>query len=190
MFADYTGEGAILTCIILGAIIGFAAGGVAGGVISQNKYGYVKWEWVAGGALLGGIAGAVVGWGAGAVIAKIGVSATAANIVKGGGASFASFDALKKFLGSPGVGKQWHHIVEQCQTKASRAGFSSLWINNTNNVISLSKEVHEKVSNYYSSIKDFTNGLTVRNWLSNQSFEEQYKFGIKVLKMFGVDIGN
>ena len=127
--------------------------------------------------------------GAGAVVAKFGVVATATNIIKGGGASFASFDALKKFLGSPGAGRQWHHIVEQCQAKTTRAGFSNLWINNTNNVVSVSEKVHQEISAYYSSIQSFTNGLTVRNWLNTQSFEEQFKFGIEVLKMFGVNIG-
>ena len=189
VYVDYTGESVILTCVILGAVIGFTVGGVTGGVLSLNNYGYVKWQWVAGGALLGGVSGAFVGWGAGAVVAKFGVVATATNIIKGGGASFASFDALKKFLGSPGAGRQWHHIVEQCQAKTTRAGFSNLWINNTNNVVSVSEKVHQEISAYYSSIQSFTNGLTVRNWLNTQSFEEQFKFGIEVLKMFGVNIG-
>ncbi|MFZ5725788.1 MAG: hypothetical protein ACOY4C_05195 [Pseudomonadota bacterium] len=29
------------------------------------------------------------------------------------GASFSSFSALKRHLGSPGAGNQWHHVVEQ-----------------------------------------------------------------------------
>ncbi len=30
-----------------------------------------------------------------------------------------------------------------------------------------------------------TNGLRFKDWLNNQSFEIQYKEGIRVLKMFG-----
>lgn len=40
-------------------------------------------------------------------------------------------------------------------------------------------------SSYYSSKQPFTNGLTVRNWLSGKSFKEQYDFGMKTLKQFG-----
>jgi hypothetical protein len=34
--------------------------------------------------------------------------------------------------------------------------------------------------------ESFTGGLTVRQWLSTQSFEEQAAFGNKVLTRFGV----
>jgi hypothetical protein len=45
-----------------------------------------------------------------------------------------------------------------------------------------------KVTGYYNSKQfDFTNGLSVRKWLSGRSFEEQYNFGLQVLKMFGAD---
>jgi len=38
---------------------------------------------------------------------------------------------------------------------------------------------------YYSSKQYFTDGQTVRNWLKPQSFEDQYNFGIQILKDFG-----
>ena len=79
-YADFSGKSAVLTCIIVGVVIGFVAGGVAGGVISINSYGYVKWNWVVGGALLGGVGGALIGWGAGAIIAQLGATAAATNI--------------------------------------------------------------------------------------------------------------
>ena len=139
--------------------------------------------------MLGGVSGALIGWGAGAIVAKLGIAGAATGIVNGGGAAFTTFDQLKKFLGSPGAGNQWHHIVEQCQTYSTRAGFSVKWIQNTNNVVAVSKEVHQKISAYYSSVQNFTNGLTVRNWLNSKSFVEQYKFGVKVLEMFGVKVG-
>jgi hypothetical protein len=105
----------------------------------------------------------------------------------GGGASFATFDKLKSFLGSPGWGKQWHHIVEQCQR--AKSGFSNSWIQNSNNVINISKSVHQKISAHYSSkIPGLTGGKTVRDWLAGQSFQKQYEYGVKILRKFGVKI--
>ena len=81
-------------------------------------------------------------------------------------------------------------VVEQCQTYSSRAGFPVEWIQNTNNVVSISKEIHQKISAYYSSIDPFISGnQTIRNWLNTQSFQSQYEFGIKVLEKFGVYVG-
>ena len=59
----------------------------------------------------------------------------AENAVEGGvagestqGKGFDSFNDAKKFLGSPGEGNQWHHIVEQSQIQKS--GFETQLIQN------------------------------------------------------------
>lgn len=70
---------------------------------------------------------------------------------------FNSFRDLKAELGSPGEGNAWHHIVEQSQI--GKSGFSS-------------NEV-------------FTGGQTVRQWLTGQSFQEQFDFGMDLLKQYG-----
>lgn len=103
---------------------------------------------------------------------------------KAGGKGFDSFSALKRFLGSPGKGNQWHHIVEQNQI--TRSGFTSKMINNTENIISINAKIHQQISGFYSSKTAFSQGMSVRGWLAGQSFEKQYEFGIKVLKDFGV----
>jgi hypothetical protein len=36
-----------------------------------------------------------------------------------------------------------------------------------------------KISGYYSSKQPFSEGKTVRQWLSTKSYEEQYEFGIE-----------
>ncbi len=135
--------------------------------------------------------GAVVG-GAGALIAKYGVATAATSITKGGGARFSTFKALKNSLGSAGKGRQWHHIVEQCQIKTSRAGFSKYWVHNSNNVINITDDVHQLISNFYSSIPNKqvvnTGGKVFRDWLNGMSFEQQYKWGIWVLRYFGVKV--
>lgn len=105
-----------------------------------------------------------------------------------GGASFKTFRELKAYLGSPGVGKQWHHIVEQAQINASRAGFSPEEVNTVENIISLQsgkESVHSAISAYYSSKQWFSEGLTVRNWLSTKTFQEQFEFGMDYLKSYG-----
>lgn len=114
----------------------------------------------------------------------VGISETLEKFKKGGSeVSYDSFNAFKKANPVKTLGNQWHHIVEQNQIQKS--GFSVQQINNTNNLIELTSEQHAKVSGFYSSKLDFTGGLTVRNWLSEQSFETQYQFGINKLREFG-----
>lgn len=99
---------------------------------------------------------------------------------------FRSFDDLKDYIGTPGEGNAWHHIVEQSQINNS--GFSVNQVHNVNNIIALPNgkgSIHAKVSGFYSSKPDFTNGLTVRQWLTGKSFEEQFNYGIKVLERYG-----
>jgi hypothetical protein len=45
--------------------------------------------------------------------------------------------------------------------------------------------IHARISGFYSSKPPFTNGLTVRQWLSTQTFEQQYNFGIDKLHELG-----
>lgn len=97
---------------------------------------------------------------------------------------FNTFNDAKKFLGSPGEGKQWHHIVEQSQI--NKSGFSSTQIQNTNNLITVDSATHAKISGYYSSKQAFTGGKTVRDWLAGQSYEKQFEFGMQKLRDFGV----
>ena len=101
------------------------------------------------------------------------------------GKGFNTFNDAKKFLGSPGEGKQWHHIVEQSQI--NKSGFSATQIQNTNNLIAIDKATHAKISGYYNSIDaGLSDTMRVRDWLAGQSFETQYQFGMDVLKRFGV----
>lgn len=91
---------------------------------------------------------------------------------------------MKKAVGSPGEGNAWHHIVEQSQISVS--GFSPNQIHNMENIISVDKATHGKISGFYSSKPEFAQGKTVRDWLAGQSHQEQYKFGMDVLNRFGV----
>ena len=97
---------------------------------------------------------------------------------------YQAFDALKQAVGSAGEGRHWHHIVEQSQIE--RSGFAPEMIHNTSNVISVDAATHAKITGYYNSKLEFTNGLTVRDWLAGQSYDFQYEFGLNVLRAFGV----
>jgi len=98
------------------------------------------------------------------------------------GQGYSSFRAFKSAQGSAGLGRQWHHIVEQNQI--DKSGFAPEQIHNTGNIISLDATTHRVISGYYSSIRPFTNGLTVRDWLTGQSFEFQYQFGINIITKY------
>ncbi|MGH7685483.1 MAG: hypothetical protein ACREN2_01490 [Candidatus Dormibacteria bacterium] len=72
----------------------------------------------------------------------------------------------------------YDHIVEQSQM--GRSGFSSLQINNAENLNAVPSELNQLKANYYSSKQFFTDGQTVRDWLNGQSFEDQWNFGMSV----------
>ena len=118
-----------------------------------------------GGALLG----KAIGWAVG----------------KAAGKGYATFTDFKKAQGSAGPGMAWHHIVEQ--NAANIATFGAEQIHNTKNVIRLPHgkgSIHAKISGYYSSKMRNTN-IRVRDYVNTLSYDEQYKFGIEILKQFG-----
>lgn len=99
---------------------------------------------------------------------------------------FRSHSSLVRTLGSAGAGKQWHHIVEQ--TPGNIARFGAQAVHNTQNVVALEIGAHRQISAFYSSIQpQFTGSttLTVRQWLSTQSLNDQRVFGEQILRLFG-----
>jgi hypothetical protein len=97
--------------------------------------------------------------------------------------SWGSPSGLGKALGPAGKGKEWHHIVEQTPGNVERFGPHAL--HNTENVIALEKALHTPLSAFYSSIQQELTGskiLTVRKWLSTQSFEAQRQFGLRAIE--------
>lgn len=74
------------------------------------------------------------------------------------------------------------------QTPGNVAKFGNQAIHNTENLMKLEHgagSIHSKVSGYYSSKQPFTGGQTVRQWIGQKSFQEQYDYGLKILKQFG-----
>jgi RHS repeat-associated protein len=93
---------------------------------------------------------------------------------------YSSFSAAKRNMGSPGQGNVFDHVVEQSQIR--RSGFAPEEIHNPFNMNPVSAGTNQLKANYYSSKQPFTGGGPVRDWLSGQSFADQYEFGIDVLR--------
>ena len=174
------GTGTAIAAVAVGAAKG-AAAGFAVGVATGAAIGYATTGTLEGtlngmadGALSGSITGAITGGIAGGLSYNPGATSS--------GKGFDTYRQLKNEIGSPGAGNEWHHIVEQSQI--AKSNFNPQMIQNTNNIISISKSTHRAISGYYSSIQPFTDGMIVRNWLAGQSFSAQYEFGINVIKMF------
>ncbi|WP_208721201.1 hypothetical protein [Corallococcus aberystwythensis] len=137
-----------------------------------------------------GRAAAVLSSGPGAAIILQRVDDTAGSGDGDGGGSspsgpkgYSSFKSFKRALGPAGNGKEWHHIVEQTDGNVTRFGPQAL--HNTENVIPLDKALHNSVSAFYSSHQYRVTGstsLTVRQWLSTQSFEAQSAFGLRAME--------
>ena len=107
---------------------------------------------------------------------------TRGKLLPNGHRAWGSFGGFKSAMGKAGPGKEWHHIVEQTPGNAKRFGGEAL--HNTENVIALDKTLHGKISAFYSSVQwgITKSGLTVREWLSLQSYEAQREFGLLAMK--------
>lgn len=81
------------------------------------------------------------------------------------------------------------HIVEQRMVKrmAGKGKFAAENIHSAKNVVELPTGIHNKISAFYSSkytrltSKEFK---TVRDWMNTLSYEEQYKWGQKIVDHF------
>ncbi|MBZ4416300.1 hypothetical protein [Myxococcus sp. RHSTA-1-4] len=127
--------------------------------------------------------GITIGLAPGAVaMASHGANSSAAS-QKPGFRAWKTHSGFTKAMGKAGPGKEWHHIVEQTPGNVQRFGPEA--IHNTENVIPLDKGLHTRVSAFYSSIREgITRSprLTVRQWLSTQSYEAQRDFGLLAIE--------
>ncbi|WP_147439263.1 hypothetical protein [Corallococcus sp. CA049B] len=150
-------------------------------VLSLSAEGALALERVA---VPAGRAAAVLSGGPGAAIILHRSNTTGTGAAPSSGPKgYSSFKSFKRAMGPAGDGKEWHHIVEQTEGNASRFGPQTL--HNSENIVALGKDVHSGVSSLYSSKRPrLTNSetLTVRQWLSTQSFEAQREFGLLAIQ--------
>ena len=175
-------------CIGTAGMLAVACGagaGFAGGVIGYTTTTDVN-AWNGGDALFSGGIGAATGGllaGGGVAVSNINRVMSIVNAAESGvpgvGAAgaggFSSFAGAKTALGSPGAGNVFDHVVEQSQI--GRSGFAPQQIHNAFNLNPVSAEVNQLKANYYSTKQPFTNGGTVRDWLTGKSFADQHAFG-------------
>jgi hypothetical protein len=103
------------------------------------------------------------------------------KLLPNGHRAFKSYKDFKAYMGKAGEGKQWHHLVEQCNVER----FGAEAIHNTENVIALDAKLHERISAFYSSRQEISGDRVVREWLRTQSYEKHRAFGLMVLRRFG-----
>lgn len=90
---------------------------------------------------------------------------------------------MTKARGSAGPNEEWHHIVEQTEGNVRQFGPEA--IHNTENVIALGKALHDKISWFYSRKRASITGspdMTIREWLSTQSYAAQRDFGLLAIE--------
>jgi RHS repeat-associated protein len=92
---------------------------------------------------------------------------------------YKSFSEFKSANGPAGEGMQWHHVVEQSQVE--RSGFDVSRINSSENVMAISKSLNQRLNAFYST-KPPELGVTVRDWLSGQSWGQQFQFGLDAMR--------
>jgi hypothetical protein len=105
----------------------------------------------------------------------------------GAACQYSSFSSAKRGLGSPGNGNVYDHVVEQSQIK--RSGFSPEQIHSSANLNPVSAQVNQLKANWYSRSVDGAGSGTIRDWLSGQSFEFQFEYGMKVTKLILEGLG-
>ncbi|WP_428263249.1 hypothetical protein [Haliangium sp.] len=81
-------------------------------------------------------------------------------------------------------GMQWHHIVPQHSTNVQKFGAHDLHC--TDNLVYMPEAIHVKVSAHYSTTH--SSGKSVRDWLKDKDFDEQYDYGVKVLREHKIEL--
>lgn len=112
-----------------------------------------------------------------ALHARFAAKATEAN------PGFKSFQAFKDVRGPAGEGMHWHHIVGQHEGNVAKFGAER--IHNDYNLIKLDAAIHQQISDEYSTTLQGL-GMTLRDWLRTKSYEEQYAYGLTMLRKHGV----
>ncbi|WP_404362527.1 hypothetical protein ACIHQR_21705 [Corallococcus coralloides] len=118
-----------------------------------------------------------------------GAVAMSSSATRGGASASPGFKTwqthrgMTKARGSAGPSREWHHIVEQTEGNVRQFGPDA--IHNTENVVALDKTIHDLVSAFYSRKRAFITGspdMTIREWLSTQSYAAQREFGLLAIE--------
>lgn len=94
-----------------------------------------------------------------------------------------TLEELQDAVGTPAIGTEVHHIVEQ--TPAKNEGFARELIEGRDNRVRIPYFKHREISDWYSTTSRNApfNGMTPRQFVRGmKTWEEKYCFGIDVLK--------
>ena len=80
------------------------------------------------------------------------------------------------------AGYEKHHIVGE---GPNAGAIPDSQLQGEDNVVSIPYYIHRDISDYYSTKNESLGGMTPRDYLRGKSFEEQYQFGLKVMRMYG-----
>lgn len=116
------------------------------------------------------------------------IRAGMAMTTRGGFTTFAKF---KTWAGNAKPNYQWHHIVEQGNTK-----FPTTAIHNPQNLIQIPTAIHQKCVNSWMAKKfagsvagfAFKSTSTIRTQVRSMSWTNQHKFGVQLLRHCGINI--
>lgn len=204
--------GAALPVLIAGTVAGAVIDGTKTAVQTYKATGKVDWAATGISAGIGAAVGLVAtytGYNIGSALRQETNNTKSDNVKK-----YNSYSEFTKENGSANNSNvkygnagakgtyEWHHIVEQNQV--GNNGITAQNVYSTQNTISLGYDTHRQISSIYSTNIEnlsrykmveleqlFVNapqGQTVRNYLSTLTFEEQYEFGLKILRLLGVNI--
>lgn len=103
---------------------------------------------------------------------------------------YSSFGKLKRAMHKRGTPKKtnwaWHHIVGQ--NKINVGTFGARDLHCTDNIVYIDRPTHIKITTFYNRGHQWTGGRPLYEWLAAQSFDEQYEYGLKVLKDHGIQL--
>ena len=94
---------------------------------------------------------------------------------------FKTPEAFKSAYGSAGLGREWHHIVEESADPDNSKGYN---VNGTRNMVRIPRIIHWAISAHYSGKSDVP-GLTIRELLRTLPLERQREYGLWILRYYG-----
>ncbi len=95
-----------------------------------------------------------------------------------------TLEELHADVDQPRKGTQVHHIVEQ--TPARQDDLNEEDIESRRNKVRIPTLIHREITNWYNTRNDAYGGVKPRVYLRGKSFDERWKFGVEILKKFGV----
>jgi hypothetical protein len=95
-----------------------------------------------------------------------------------------TLDELQRERIAPKRGYDIHHIVEQ--TAARNSGFGEEAIDGPSNLVRISTFKHWEITAWYATRNLDFGGLSPRQYLVDQSWDERYRIGLKALSSVGI----